>query len=132
MGIGFLLYLIAGYNRKKIISEPSENVISPGVKTTVTIGKYLFNMEDQILKLDGIETVLTAKEAKILGIFAHAPNEVIDRKRLQKEIWEDEGVIVGRSLDMFISRLRKKLENDPDVKLVNIHGRGYKLEVNNG
>jgi DNA-binding response OmpR family regulator len=48
---------------------------------------------------------------------------------LQKEIWEDEGIIVGRSLDVFISKLRKKLENDSAVKLVNIHGKGYKLEI---
>jgi DNA-binding response OmpR family regulator len=47
---------------------------------------------------------------------------------LQK-VWEDEGVIVGRSLDMFISKLRKKLEINPTVRMVNIHGRGYKLET---
>ena len=49
--------------------------------------------------------------------------------RLQKEIWEDEGVIVGRSLDMFISKLRKKLEADPNIKIVVIRGKGYKLEI---
>ncbi|MEN0056487.1 MAG: helix-turn-helix domain-containing protein [Mucilaginibacter sp.] len=57
-------------------------------------------------------------------MFAQAPNEIIDRNRLQKEVWEDEGVIVGLSLDTFISKLRKKLENDPSVKLVSIHGKG--------
>jgi DNA-binding response OmpR family regulator len=65
----------------------------------------------------------------LLYIFASAPNEIIDRNRLQKEIWEDEGIIVGRSLDVFISKLRKKLENDSTVRLVNIHGKGYKLEI---
>lgn len=72
---------------------------------------------------------LTAKENKLLLIFAHSPNAIIERARLQKEIWEDEGVIVGRSLDMFISKLRKKLETDPSIQLVNIHGKGYKLEI---
>jgi DNA-binding response OmpR family regulator len=73
---------------------------------------------------------LTAKENKLLLIFARSPNTVIERGRLQKEIWEDEGVIVGRSLDMFISKLRKKLEGDLSIQLINIHGKGYKLEVN--
>jgi DNA-binding response OmpR family regulator len=72
---------------------------------------------------------LTIKEAKLLSIFAANLNQIVDRNRLQKEVWEDEGVIVGRSLDMFISKLRKKLEQDPNVKLTNIHGKGYKLEV---
>jgi hypothetical protein len=72
---------------------------------------------------------LTAKENKLLLIFARSPNTIIERARLQKEIWEDEGVIVGRSLDMFISKLRKKLETDPSIQLVNIHGKGYKLEI---
>ena len=51
------------------------------------------------------------------------------RCRLQKEIWEDEGVMVGRSLDVFISKLRKKLELDPNVNIVVIRGKGYKLEI---
>lgn len=72
---------------------------------------------------------LTGTENRVLLIFASAPNEVIERTRLQKEIWEDEGVIVGRSLDMFISKLRKKLEVDPDIKIVVIRGKGYKLEI---
>ncbi|NBP70070.1 MAG: winged helix family transcriptional regulator [Cytophagia bacterium] len=56
-------------------------------------------------------------------------NEPITRDQLLKEGWEDEGVIVGRSLDVFISKLRKKLIKDPKVQITNIHGIGYKLEV---
>jgi hypothetical protein len=95
-----------------------------------SIGKYSFYPERQMLSFGEEEQQLTQKELKILSIFAAEPNVIIDRNRIQKEVWEDEGVIVGRSLDMFISKLRKKLENDPNVKLVNIHGRGYKLEIN--
>jgi DNA-binding response OmpR family regulator len=72
---------------------------------------------------------LTKTEARVLRIFALTPNEAIERSRLQKEIWEDEGVIVGRSLDMFISKLRKKLEPDPTLKIAVIRGKGYKLEI---
>ncbi|RZJ68594.1 MAG: helix-turn-helix domain-containing protein, partial [Flavobacterium sp.] len=74
--------------------------------------------------------LLTRTETRLLLIFALSPNEVIERSRLQKEIWEDEGVVVGRSLDMFISKLRKKLELDPNVSIVVIRGRGYILNIN--
>ena len=95
----------------------------------IPIGSYIFNEIQQELLFGGERIELTVKEAKLLGIFAAERNQVIDRKRLQKEVWEDEGVIVGRSLDMFISKLRKKLANDPAVRIVNIHGKGYRLEI---
>ena len=96
----------------------------------IRIGKYLFYNDKQYLTYNNEQVELTHKESKLLYIFASTPNEIIERNRLQKEIWEDEGIIVGRSLDVFISKLRKKLENDSTVKLVNIHGKGYKLEIN--
>jgi DNA-binding response OmpR family regulator len=79
--------------------------------------------------LGGETAELTKTENRVLRIFAAAPNEVVERSRLQKEIWEDEGVIVGRSLDMFISKLRKKLEWDPSLKIAVIRGKGYKLQI---
>ncbi|MEO6730231.1 MAG: helix-turn-helix domain-containing protein [Ferruginibacter sp.] len=95
----------------------------------IQIGKYHFYKDKQYLINDTEQIKLTQKESKLLHIFASTPNEIIDRNRLQKEIWEDEGIIVGRSLDVFISKLRRKLENDATVKVVNIHGKGYKLEI---
>ena len=80
-------------------------------------------------KINGKTIDLTETETRVLHIFASSPNETIERSRLQKEIWEDEGVIVGRSLDMFISKLRKKLEPDPNISIVVIRGKGYKLEI---
>lgn len=95
----------------------------------IAIGSILFEPHKKQL-IAAAETVkLTAKESRLLLIFAQNPNQVIDRARLQKEIWEDDGVIVGRSLDVFISKLRKKLESDPNVQLVNIHAKGYKLQI---
>jgi len=94
----------------------------------ITIGQIAFDPLKRELRSRNATTELTAKENKLLLIFAQSPNVIIARNRLQKEIWEDEGVIVGRSLDMFISKLRKKLEIDPSIQLVNIHGKGYKLE----
>ena len=95
-----------------------------------TLGSMSFNAENRKLMINGEIIDLTRTETRVLRIFALSPNETIARSRLQKEIWEDEGVIVGRSLDMFISKLRKKLEFDPNIKIVVIRGKGYKLEIN--
>jgi len=93
------------------------------------LGSMLFDERDRKLIIDGKTIDLTETETRVLHIFASSPNMIIERSRLQKEIWEDKGVIVGRSLDMFISKLRKKLEPDPNISIVVIRGKGYKLEI---
>lgn len=95
----------------------------------ITLGSVLFDAKNRKLIANGETIELTGTETRVLHIFALSPNEAIERSRLQKEIWEDEGVIVGRSLDMFISKLRKKLEVDPNIKITVIRGKGYKLEI---
>lgn len=112
------------YRKKTAITMPKEKNV-----TWISIGKFRFDPSKKMLVFSEATIHLTAKENNILFIFAKNPNQVIDRARLQKEIWEDDGIIVGRSLDMFISKLRKKLEPDPAVQLVNIHGKGYKLQI---
>jgi hypothetical protein len=94
-----------------------------------TLGSVLFDAKNRKLIINGKTIDLTGTETRVLLIFALSPNETIERSRLQKEIWEDEGVIVGRSLDMFISKLRKKLEVDPNINIIVIRGKGYKLEI---
>ena len=95
----------------------------------VALGSAWFDAKNRKLIINENTTDLTGTETRVLSIFALSPNEAIERSRLQKEIWEDEGVIVGRSLDMFISKLRKKLEPDPNIKIAVIRGKGYKLEI---
>jgi DNA-binding winged helix-turn-helix (wHTH) protein len=129
IGLFALVAAFAGvkiYNKKKSLPAKGDNSIEDN---SIPIGKYQFYHDKQYLISNNEQIKLTQKESKLLYIFASAPNEIIDRNRLQKEIWEDEGVIVGRSLDVFISKLRKKLESDTTVKVVNIHGKGYKLEI---
>ena len=96
----------------------------------ITLGAVLFDAKNRKLIMNGKTIDLTGTETRVLLILALCPNETIERSRLQKEIWEDEGVIVGRSLDMFISKLRRKLELDPNIKIVATRGKGYKLEIN--
>jgi hypothetical protein len=104
---------------------------APGDKNTgiLTLGLVLFDVKKRQLTIYENTIDLTGTETRILRILALSPNETIERSRLQKEIWEDEGVIVGRSLDMFISKLRKKLEFEPNINIVVIRGKGYKIEI---
>ena len=112
-------------------SVKPRRVLSEGQNTSMfSLGSVLFDAKNRKLTIHGKIIDLTGTETRVLLIFASSPNQIIERSRLQKEIWEDEGVIVGRSLDMFISKLRKKLEFDPNINIVVIRGKGYKLEIN--
>ena len=124
--VGFIF--LRSFKRKKALPDSQQNDESQP-SDMFTLGSMSFDAEGRKLIVNGTSMDLTKTESRVLNIFALSPNEVIDRSRLQKEIWEDEGVIVGRSLDMFISKLRKKLELDPNIRIVVIRGKGYKLEI---
>lgn len=72
---------------------------------------------------------LTYREAKLLHLFASHPNQLLERDFILQSVWQDEGIIVGRSVDVFVSRLRKLLRDDPSVRIVAVHGVGYRLET---
>ena len=95
------------------------------------IGSYQFYPEQNKLVKAAVEINLSKKECELLEIFVANPNQIIKRDELEKRVWEDNGVVVGRSLDTYISKLRKKLKDDTSIKLTNIHGIGYKLELLN-
>src|SRR6185312_4107935 len=132
-GLSFLAFvgfiLLRSVKPKKALPDNQHNDESEHTDM-FTLGSMSFDAETRKLMTNGTAIDLTKTETRVLRIFALSPNEAIERSRLQKEIWEDEGVIVGRSLDMFISKLRKKLELDPNIKIVVIRGKGYKLEIN--
>lgn len=94
----------------------------------ISIGKYQFYPKQHLLKIGEESINLSRKECELLAIFAAKPNTVIPRETLSKKVWEEQGVIVGRSLDTYVSKLRKILNRDA-VTITNIHGVGYKLEV---
>ena len=122
--LAFVGFIVFRADRSKI--SPSK-----GQRTSkiLTFGSASFLPQERQLIINKETIDLTGTETRLLLIFASSPNQTIARSRLQKEIWEDEGIIVGRSLDMFISKLRKKLEPDPATKIVVIRGKGYKLEI---
>lgn len=125
-GLAFLLLI--GFVFWKL--KPKKQLPKIDNNKLFTFGSVVFDAQKRQLEINKETIDLTATETRLLLIFASSPNETIERSRLQKEIWEDEGVIVGRSLDMFISKLRKKLELDPNINIVVVRGKGYKLEVN--
>ena len=126
VGLAFLLFI--GFVFWKL--KPKKQLMKIDNNKQFTFGSVVFDAQKRQLEINKETIDLTATETRLLLIFASSPNETIERSRLQKEIWEDEGVIVGRSLDMFISKLRKKLELDPNINIVVVRGKGYKFEVN--
>lgn len=94
------------------------------------IGHYKFYKDQNKLIKESIEIKLSTKECELMVMLSANQNQVVKREVLVKEIWEDNGVFVDRSLDTFISKLRKKFKDDSSINIINIHGVGYKLEVN--
>lgn len=122
--IALILLIAFFYKRKQAV------VVEDSNSTYDTIGSFRFYQEQNKLVKAAVEIDLSKKECELLAIFVANPNQIIKRDELTKKVWEDNGVIVGRSLDTYISKLRKKLITDDTIKLKNIHGVGYKLEIN--
>jgi DNA-binding winged helix-turn-helix (wHTH) protein len=95
----------------------------------IHFGKSKLHATGQILLCGDHREQLTYREAKLLRLFASQPNQLLERDFILREIWGDEGVQVSRSVDMFVSRLRKKLTADPSVNIVAVHGVGYRMEI---
>ena len=95
----------------------------------IQVGNYYFDKHNTALILKERRIELTSKEADLLLVLYNAVNETVERDVILNVVWGDEGDYVGRTLDVFVSKLRKKLEGDPSVKIVNIRGIGYKLVV---
>jgi two-component system, OmpR family, response regulator len=94
------------------------------------IGSYTFNSEKQILQHGSVEQKLTTKESQLLRLLCVHKNDVLDRNFALKTIWHDDNYFNGRSMDVYIAKLRKYLREDSKVEIINIHGKGFKLLVN--
>ena len=94
-----------------------------------TIGNYTYIDNDRALTINGESTKLTTKEAELLKILAHNINQVVDRDVALKSIWGNDNYFTGRSMDVYITKLRKYLKEDERIEIVNIHGKGFKLIV---
>jgi two-component system, OmpR family, response regulator len=91
------------------------------------IGAYSFDPLKQFLSHGGQTIKLTTKESELLELLCRHNNEILERNYALKAIWIDDNYFNARSMDVYITRLRKYLKKDPTVKILNVHGRGYKL-----
>jgi DNA-binding response OmpR family regulator len=115
----------------KIFLRRSSNLCSPGTESTRSkkIGRFIFFPDDLTLCVDGNTRNLTMKETELIKLFSENPNKVLSRNEILEKIWGSSDYFLGRSLDVFISRLRKYFKSDPNVKIVNLHGIGFKFSV---
>lgn len=99
-------------------------------KNTFAIGKYTFDYPTQKLSLKGGEAQkLTTKEADLLRLLCLNANQVLEREIALKLVWGNDSYFTGRSMDVYITKLRKFLKDDTNIEIVNVHGTGYKLRV---
>ena len=122
---GLLVFLVAVLyflwkRRRKSMIDPN----------WIPLGEYYFDKRNMELVIEQQRIELTNKEADLLLLLYNAANTTVERDVILNIVWGDEGDYVGRTLDVFISKLRKKLEFDSKVKIVNIRGVGYKLVMN--
>lgn len=116
------LYLKDQFRRK----ETQESILD--VPDYIPLGKFQFFPSHNVLRSKDRSVSLSEKETKALEIFVKCSNQLVERDKLMKAIWEDEGtVVISRNVDVLVSKLRKKLSDDPSLKFVTVPGKGYKL-----
>ena len=113
---------------KAILKRTNANHVSE-TNEKYNIGNYLFDSQKQILKIGDKEQKLTTKESDLLELLCNNMNNVLERNFALKTIWQEDSYFNARSMDVYITKLRKYLKEDSSIQILNIHGKGYKLIV---
>jgi len=100
-------------------------------KDLYQVGKFTFKPMERILDLNGDSSKLTTKESDLLKLLCKNANGVLERNDALKAVWGDDNYFNGRSMDVYIAKLRKHLKQDEDIEIMNVHGRGFKLILPN-
>lgn len=108
-------------------SQPFDNLLQE--TKNCKVGQYDFYYDNLTLLHQNTCKTLTYKEAQLLKYFCEHSNTVLSRSEILKSVWGSDDYYLGRSLDVFISRLRKYLNNDPDIKIINLHGIGFRFNA---
>ena len=95
------------------------------------VGNFTFDTQKQLLTIGDKQTKLTTKENELLALLCSHANEILQRDFALKTIWIDDNYFNARSMDVYITKLRKHLKDDPQIEIINIHGKGYKLIIPN-
>ncbi|MEI9919918.1 MAG: winged helix-turn-helix domain-containing protein [Bacteroidota bacterium] len=128
LGVTLLLGRLGKILNPVPVANPDPPISKEFRPEFAALGKFSFDVKGQRLLLGDQVISLTEKECRILELLNKNFGELIPRETLMQKIWISEGVITGRSLDMFVSKLRKKLSGDVELRITNVHGKGYKLE----
>ena len=126
-GLGFIVWKRA-QKEQPLVSTQNIDVVHEIPKTR--FGNSELDLPNLLLISGNKSYNLTYREAKLLNLFVRNTNQILERDFILKSVWEDEGIIVGRSVDVFVSRLRKMLAADTNIKIAAVHGIGYRMEVN--
>ena len=125
-------YIIKPFNMDELVARI--NAILKRVSTDsdsyfddLEIGKLTFNPKMQILSMGDFSVTLTTKESDLLTLLYKNKNNILDRNHALKAIWGDDNYFNGRSMDVYIAKLRKYLKQDDQIQIINVHGRGFKL-----
>lgn len=93
------------------------------------LGRFTFDTQRQILAIGDKQTKLTTKESELLSLLCAHANDVLQRELALKTIWIDDNYFNARSMDVYITKLRKHLKDDPSIEINNVHGKGYRLII---
>jgi DNA-binding response OmpR family regulator len=116
---------------KAILRRTKNQTLTNSDQNNFTVGEYKFDFNLQKLEVNGKAQKLTTREAELLKLLCINVNDVLDRTFALKSIWHDDNYFNGRSMDVYIAKLRKYLREDPNLEIVNVHGKGFKLLVKN-
>ena len=116
---------------KAILRRTKNQTLTNSDQNNFEIGEYKFDFNLQKLEVNGKAQKLTTREAELLKLLCINVNDVLDRTFALKSIWHDDNYFNGRSMDVYIAKLRKYLREDANLEIVNVHGKGFKLLVKN-
>ncbi|MFO8235172.1 MAG: response regulator transcription factor [Bacteroidales bacterium] len=115
------------YRIQAILRRTLNNGSGESTEAIYQVGRYSFDANKQLLEIDSYSKKLTTKESELLRLLCEHKNRMLDRNYALRSIWEDDSYFNARSMDVYITKLRKYLKKDPSVQILNIHGKGYKL-----
>lgn len=112
-----------------ILKRSKKDKTKDETKDIFVLGIYTFDYANQVLRTGNIEKHLTRREAEVLKMLCVSPNKLVKREDILKNIWGENNYFMGRSMDVYIVRLRKYLRNDLSINILNVHGTGFKLSI---
>lgn len=115
---------------KAILKRKTSNAGSE--LSTISIGKYIFDLQERMLVNENDHTKLSPKEASLLKLLWEERNTLVSREKALLRVWGESSYFTGRSMDVFVARLRKLLKNEPSLEITTIHGSGIMLKTSCG